>query len=325
MFNNTTLSTPRSNCKFSDCGNETGSFATFSVVRYSSAVFIAILSPVAVVGNTLILAAIWRNPSLRTPSYILLAGLAFTDFATGLLTQPAFVANELIPSVYSNCIYPTVQKHFTVVGISFSIFFSSCTMLLVTLMSIERWLHMSRRSWITVRRTYISTAVLTVVPLPLTVFYAIEITRRNRPGPEINTAFLILALLCLTVTTLAYFKLFRTIPRHQQQIHANELFHNFGQPSIDFIKYKKSVFSILYILIVFYVGYLPMSISLVLILFLSDRELIMYFFNVSMVLLFLSSSLNPLLYFWRMKDIRNEVKHLVKRIMCKITTNENSS
>ena len=316
MFNNTTPSTPRSNCTFSNCGNETGSFSTLSVVRCSSAIFIAILSPMAVVGNTLILAAFWRNPSLRTPSYILLAGLAFTDFATGLLTQPAFVANELIPSVYFE---PTVRKHLTVVGISFSIFFSSCTMLLVTLMSIERWLHMSRRSWITVRRTYISTAVLTVVPLPLTVSYAIEITRRNRPGPEINTAFLILALLCLTVTTLAYLKLFRIIRRHQQQIHANELFHNFGQPSIDFIKYKKSVFSILYVLIVFYVGYLPMSISLVLILFLSDREFIMYFSNVSI------PTLNPLLYFWRMKDIRDEVKHLVKRIMCKITTNENGS
>ena len=157
------------------------------------------------------------------------------------------------------------------------------------------------------------------------MFNAIAIISRNRPGDETSTAFLILILLCLTVTTLAYFKLFRIIRRHQQQIQANELPHNFRQPSIDFIKYKKSVFSILYILIVFYVGYLPMSISLVLMLFLSDREFMMYFFNVSMALLFLSSSLNPLLYFWRMKDIRDEVKHLVKRIMCKITTNENGS
>ena len=168
MFNNTTPSTPQSNCKFSDPGNETGSFSTLSVVRYSSAIFIAILSPVAVVGNTLILAAIWRNPSLRTPSYILLAGLAFTDFGNGLLTQPAFVAIELIPSFYFEPAdkKPTVQKYFRAAAGSFSVFLSSCTMLLVTLMSIERWLHMSRRSWITVRRTYISTAVLTVLPLP---------------------------------------------------------------------------------------------------------------------------------------------------------------
>ena len=315
MFNNTTPSTPQSNCKFSDCGNEMASFATSNVV----AIFIAIFSPVAVAGNTLILAAIWMNPSLRTPSYILLAGLAFTDFGTGLLTQPAYVATELVDKK------PTVQKQLTVAGSSFFIFFSSCTILLVTLMSIERWLHMSRRSWITVRRTYIITAVLTVVPLTLTVFRATQIITRDRFTREINTAFLLFTLLCLTITTVAYFKLFRIIRRHQQQIQANELSHNFGQPVIDFIKYKKSVFSILYILILFYIGYLPVSISLKLMLFPSHGELTMNFFHISMVLSFFSSSLNPLFYLWRMKDIREEVKHLVKRMLCKIMTNENDS
>ena len=312
MFNSTTPSTPQSNCKFSDYGNEMASFATSNVV----AIFIAIFSPVAVAGNTLILAAIWKNPSLRTPSYILLAGLAFTDFGTGLLTQPAYVATELVNKK------PTVRKQLTVVGSSFSIFFSSCTILLVTLMSIERWLLMSRRSCITVRRTYIITAVVTVVPLTLTVCRATQIEIITR---EISTAFLLFTMLCLTITTVAYFKLFRIIRRHQQQIQANQLSYNFGQPVIDFIKYKKSVFSILYILILFYIGYLPVSISFMLMLFLSHGELTMNFLHTSIVLLFLSSSLNPLLYLWRMKDIREEVKHLLKRMLCKIMTNENDS
>ena len=59
-------------------------------------IVIAVLEPVTVVGNALVLAAIWRNPSLRTPSYILLAGLAFTDFCTGIITEPCFSANELL-------------------------------------------------------------------------------------------------------------------------------------------------------------------------------------------------------------------------------------
>ena len=46
-------------------------------------------------GNALILAAIWRNPSLRTPSYFLLAGLAFTYFCTGLLSQAFYVMYKL--------------------------------------------------------------------------------------------------------------------------------------------------------------------------------------------------------------------------------------
>ena len=39
-------------------------------------------------------------------------------------------------------------------------------------------------------------------------------------------------------------------------------------------------------------------------------------FNMSVVLAFLSSSLNPALYLWRMKEIRNEVKRLVNKILC---------
>ena len=57
---------------------------------------IAVLSPVAVVANALVLAAIWRNLSLRTTSYILLAGLAFTDFCTGLISQPFRIVMDAI-------------------------------------------------------------------------------------------------------------------------------------------------------------------------------------------------------------------------------------
>ena len=66
------------------------------VVTISACVVVIILLSVAVVGNTLILTAVWKNPSLRTPSYILLCGLAFTDLCTGLITQPFYVAAELM-------------------------------------------------------------------------------------------------------------------------------------------------------------------------------------------------------------------------------------
>ena len=55
----------------------------------------ALLAPLAVAGNAFILVAIWKNPSLRTPSYVLLAGLAVTDFCTGLLTQPFFILQQV--------------------------------------------------------------------------------------------------------------------------------------------------------------------------------------------------------------------------------------
>ena len=55
----------------------------------------SLLAPITVAGNALVLAAIWRNPSLRIPSYVLLAGLAFTDFCSELLSQPSYVMYKL--------------------------------------------------------------------------------------------------------------------------------------------------------------------------------------------------------------------------------------
>ena len=60
------------------------------------AIAAAVLSPVAVVKNALVLTAIWRNLTLRTTSYIVLAGLAFTDFGTGLISQPFWIVKEVI-------------------------------------------------------------------------------------------------------------------------------------------------------------------------------------------------------------------------------------
>ena len=53
------------------------------------------LSVLTIVGNALVLVAVWRTPSLRSPSVILLCGLATTDLAVGLLVQPLFLSMEL--------------------------------------------------------------------------------------------------------------------------------------------------------------------------------------------------------------------------------------
>ena len=50
----------------------------------------------AILGNSLVLAAILSSPSLRSrPSMILLSGLGVSDQAVGLITQPFYIAQEL--------------------------------------------------------------------------------------------------------------------------------------------------------------------------------------------------------------------------------------
>ena len=74
-------------------GNVSISFNYWATLANS--VFAFLLALMTVTGNAFVLVAIWRNPTLRTPSHVLLAGLAFTDFCTGLITLPLTAAYKL--------------------------------------------------------------------------------------------------------------------------------------------------------------------------------------------------------------------------------------
>ena len=58
-------------------------------------------------------------------------------------------------------------------------------------------------------------------------------------------------------TFVTYFKVFRIIRQHKQQLQGNQSSQNFGQPAINLAKYKKSVVSILFILALLSICFLP--------------------------------------------------------------------
>ena len=254
----------------------------------------------AVAGNALILAAIWKKTFQRTSFHILLSGLASTDLCTGLIAQPLMGASYLL-FIDRPGLFVTVKT----IGEISAIYFVAITLLIVTLMSIERWLHMSRRSLVTSRRGCLTVAVVLLIPTPLVVLEAVDKTER-----WVNTAIVASMFVCFFTTSVAYFKVFRIIRQHQQQVQGNQSSQNFGQPAINLAKYKKSVVTILYILALFCFCFLPVMVCLMVNAHLAEFLEAHISFTLSLVLLFLSSSLNPCLYLWRMNDIRNGVKQL---------------
>ena len=313
MCNNTTTCVCYSNISNfeNDEKNHSFSFYMYIVISWSASIAVAILSPVAVVGNALVLAAIWRNPRLRTPSYILIAGLAFTDFSTGFIIQPCFAAMELM-NLSGSLVNPTVVA----IASGSATYFIPMTTSIITLMSIERWLHMTRRSLFTVPRIYSTLAVLYLIMLPFPICHVLSVFS-NPQGTEIASMSFILA--CLIVTSIAYFEVFRIIRSHQQQIQSNFLSRPSAQPVINIAKYKKSVYTVLYILAIFYISYSPIAITFGVSATLGSEyePLTASLVDLSLMFVFLSSSLNPFLYLWRMNDIRNEITRLVKIVFRK--------
>ena len=239
---------PDSWCSFLFFPNASKSSSVYYQVTLTACVITSLLAPMAVVGNALIMATIWKNASLRTPSYVLLAGLAFTDFCTGLLSQPFFVMYQLARLA-------GMRKMFCITGLishSIAYYFSSLTVVVMTIIAVERWLHMSRRSLLTVRRVvilYVTIAAL-LIPLVAGGYMYGRYSTNEKFSSSLGVIFVLAAALCFVLTIFAYFKVFRIIRQHQSQVQTN-------QNAIDIEKYKKSVFTILYILAIFLLSYVP--------------------------------------------------------------------
>ena len=170
---------------------------------------------------------------------------------------------------------------------------------LITLMSVERWLHMSRRSLVTSRRRgYFTVIALLLLPVPLLVLQYLDIVNEN-DGQELIITIITTMLFCYLITAFAYFKVYQVVRRHQHNVQASQPAHNIGRPGIDLAKYKRSVTTILYILSLFSLCFLPFVVSAGVYISIGLSSAIFAVSNVSLLLLFLSSSLNPCLYLWR--------------------------
>ena len=299
---------------FLSCGSvaDNRTSASYSNVTFWTALLIAVSSPVAVVGNAFILAAICKKTFVRTPFHILLSGLAISDLCTGLIAQPFVVAITFIylKQPKEVCDNPKVHLAVILIGNGSATYFITITVLFITLISIERWLHMYRRSLVTAHRGYFTVATVLILPIPLVVVRLFGDVKPETYRSGVFTTILTLILFCFLITLFAYFKVYQIIRHHQKRVREHEASQNFGQPAIDLAKYKKTVVSILYILLLFSVCFLPFVVSSGILVFLGESPELGVAINVFMVLLFLSSALNPGLYLWRMNDIRNAFKQL---------------
>lgn len=165
-------------------------------VGFFAAVVIACSSPMAVEGNAFILAAVWRKTSVRTSFYFLLSGFALTDFLTGLIAQPFFLAASLFMDAKNLTVTQDNQllvDVIDVITVSSAAFFISITLVTITVMAFERCLFMSPRSlMITHRRNFIAIAII-LFPIPSITIYFFASLRifRMMMMAEISLCYLV--------------------------------------------------------------------------------------------------------------------------------------
>ena len=261
-----------------------------------------ILSITAVAGNVLILLALWRTSSLHSPSKLLLRCLATTDISVGLISQPLFVIHvvSVINKRWKICFISERSAYITSAALC------GVSVLTLTAISVDRLLALQLkiryRELVTVQRMWIVIIIIWIVSFANAFLYLWN--------PFIYLiGCCIVIVVAVSITTLCYSKIYFKLRYQMLQVH--DRFDTCNQVSsgmFNIEKYKKTVYSALLVHLALVVCNGPFVIMTVVktIRGISPTLFVAEAFTATLV--YLNSSLNPVLYCWKIKEVRMAVK-----------------
>ena len=264
------------------------------------------LTITAFLGNTLILVALHKEISLHPPSKLLLQSLATTDLCVGIVVQP-FLATSWISVVNEqwNICHVTLSAAM-ITGDTLCL----ASLLTLTAISVDRLLALllglRYRQVVTLKRTYILLVALWAVSILGSIIFIVNET-------ILSLYIIVTTLLSVIISIYCYTRIFLRLRQHQTQVQ--------GQPSqtipLNILRYRKTVSSTRWLQLTLVACYLPFMVALVMTLErekrgkkLSSSLVLAWAWAASLV--FLNSSLNPILYCWKIREVRQAVKEAIR-------------
>lgn len=254
-------------------------------------------------GNILVLTAIKKTPSIRSSSITMLCSLAVSDLLVGFIVQPFFLAS-LLTRVF---LIERISKitAFCLCGVSL------CTM---TAISIDRFLAlqypMRYQATITAHQRALNTLIV-IIWLHNFVFSGFYVW--NWPLYFIMIATGVC--LFILVSTFCYIRIYRIVHRHQIQIQAQQQAAQQNTTEGDnsnMVRMKRSALNTFIFYIAMVLCYFPIIISLCAA-SITSKDL-PEVWHLADTVVFLNSSVNPLLYCWRLGEIRKAVLKIFRQM-----------
>ena len=269
----------------------------------------AYLSYSATILNVVAIYAIRKTSSLSKNLTTLLLSLAISDLGVGLLAQPMFVArvmaskqnnetNESYNAIRIACLIPTN-------------FFTYASLFSVTALCADRFLaihlHLRYQELVTYKR------LATVVVSTWVISAFISLIRFHLPKNIMYVSFAVIQSACIVTATSLNVKLYPTIRRQLNQIQVPQVAQNDQGESVQ--RKRKSAMASLYVYLVFIVCYLPNICVLIIIASNSEPRIdVNHLQFYTLTLLFLNSTLNPLIYCWKMKRIQHTIVSTLRNL-----------
>lgn len=289
------------------------------IANILTSVLNSLFSIITCLGNSVILHAISQTQELHSPSFALLFCLATSDLLVGLICQPFFVAYKTAELVGSFSMYCTLRM---IQSIS-SWITSGVSLLTLAVVSVDRLLaltlHLRYNMVVTIPRVLKTVFLLWIFCTTLVLLRFVIIS---------GWIFfpMIILLVTFVVTTVSTFKIFRVVRRHQRQIHdQNRACMNLDSTR-NLLKCRKSAVTVLYVYSLFLIFYLPFCVIMLVEAFTGYTRTVKIAYDVVTTVVFINSFLNPLVYCWRMREVRRAVENtLGRKVRRQVTQNTSSS
>ena len=280
-------------------------------IYFSAAVYI-LLSITTFLGNSLILVALHKESALHAPSKLLYRCLATTDLLVGLVAQPLYAVYWM----------SEVQEHWSLCRyVRDATYITAYVLLLVSLMtmtaiSVDRLLALllglRYKQIVTLKRTYLIVATFWVT----SSFSGLWYISNYRITLWLGRVSTLSTLLLLLISIISYTKIFRTLSRHQAEVQH----HVQQQPSqpnaLNMVKYRKAVYSALWVQFALVVCYLPFVIMEI---FISPSSIYpshsVVYWEIAVGLVQFNSTLNPFIYCWKIREVRQAVKQTIRQAL----------
>ncbi|KAL9960540.1 hypothetical protein ACROYT_G034013 [Oculina patagonica] len=269
---------------------------------HSLAAFNVLLAVTASLGNAFIFVALRKLSSLHPPSKLMFQYLAVTDLCVGVLAQPVFVIQLMSITHKRVQLCYTVETINKIAGASLG----GISLLTITAISVDRLLALRLglryRQTVTLGRTraiVVFIWILNIATCSLRWFWKYVLISR------VISVFIYSS---LAISAFSYFIIYLTLRCHRNAMQGQP---NRGRNSPNIARYRKSVSTTLWVQITMIACYLPYAIVVAMARHSTSLNLAV---RLAITLVFLNSSLNPILYCWKINGVKQAVKDIIRQL-----------
>ena len=274
----------------------------------ANCIFNNFLTHTSIILNTVTIYAIYKTSAIAKTLKTLLLSLAISDVAVGLFSQPLYTFSLInwLRLRNSGCITKEVA---TISGY----LFSTASFLGVVAVSVDRFLavhlHLRYQELVTHKRV-----VVVVIGKWLCSAFVSLIALWGLPSAR-NITESVVAAFGFIITFVVYTRIYLTVRRHKNQIHSMQVQEVAHSDEIKhFIVLIKSTVSIFYVYLLLLICYLPFFICKAVIRIYGSSIALKQFLLYSSTLIFLNSSLNPVIYCWKMRHVRHAIVNILRKM-----------